>query len=77
VGANLPDDAPEKALALVLRAVPDHWSSIAVDRREGRPMEWEARNQVVCRYGREHGIATPMNDAITALLEASEATREI
>jgi ketopantoate reductase len=40
-------------------------------------MEWEARNQVVCRCGREHGIATPTNDAITALLEASEGSRGI
>ena len=45
-GANLPQDAPEKSLTLALGGAPGHWGSIAVDRREGRPMEWEARNAV-------------------------------
>jgi 2-dehydropantoate 2-reductase len=73
-GANLPDDAPEKVLERVLGAAPDHWSSISVDRREGRPMEWEVRNEVVGRLGRRYGIATPLNDAITALLRAADAS---
>lgn len=72
-GADLPDDAPERALALVLRGAPGHWSSIAVDRRERRPMEWAVRNEVVGRRGRHHGIPTPMNDAITTLLRAADA----
>lgn len=71
-GAKLPENAPEKALDLVLGSAPDHWSSITVDRREERPMEWEARNEVVQRYGRKHGIATPMNDIITMLLKAAD-----
>lgn len=71
-GAQLPDDAPEKAIDLMLRAAGNHWSSITVDRREGRPMEWEVRNEVVGRLGRKHGIATPMNDAITTLLRAAD-----
>lgn len=72
-GAGLPDDAPEKTFAAMLRGAPDHWSSIAVDRREKRPMEWEVRNAVVGRLGRQHGIATPLNDAITAMLRAAES----
>jgi len=71
-GAALPEDAPEKALALMLHGAPGHWSSIAVDRRAGRPMEWAVRNDVVGRRGRLHGIATPMNDAITTLLRAAD-----
>ncbi len=71
-GADLPDDAPEKAFAAMLRGAPDHWSSIAVDRREKRPMEWQVRNAVVGRLARRHGIATPLNDAITAMLRAAE-----
>lgn len=74
-GAELPEDAPEKALGIMLGAAGDHWTSIAVDRREGRPMEWQARNEVVGRLGRVHGIATPMNDAITILLRAADADR--
>ena len=33
-------------------------------------MEREARNAMVGRIGRRHGIQTPLNDALTALLEA-------
>jgi 2-dehydropantoate 2-reductase len=71
-GANLPPDAPEKALARMQQGAPGHWSSIAVDRREGRPMEWRARNAVVGRMGREHGVPTPLNDAVTALLQMAD-----
>lgn len=74
-GANLPDDAPEKVLDRVLEAAADHWSSISVDRREGRAMEWEVRNAVVGRLGRIHGIATPWNDAVTAMLRAADDGR--
>jgi 2-dehydropantoate 2-reductase len=72
-GANLPEDAPEKALKLVLDAAPDHWSSITVDRREGRRLEWRTRNAVVGETGRRHGIATPLNDVVTTLLKATDA----
>jgi len=73
-GADLPDDAPEKVLERILRAAPDHWSSISVDRREGRPMECEVRNAVVGRLGRRHGIKTPLNDMLVALLRAAESS---
>ena len=46
-GADLADADCERILDGVALAAGDHWSSIAVDRREGRPMEWEARNAVV------------------------------
>jgi 2-dehydropantoate 2-reductase len=71
-GASLPDDAPDKALAMALGAAPDHWSSITVDRREGRKIEWQARNAVVGARGRRHGIATPLNDLVTTLLRVSD-----
>lgn len=71
-GAALPDDAPEKVIDRVLAVAADHWSSITVDRREGNPMEWEVRNAVVGRLGRRHGIPTPWNDAMTALLRAAD-----
>jgi len=74
VGAKLPEDAPQKVIERMLAGAPGHWPSIAVDRREGRPMEWRVRNQVVCRIGRSHGVATPLNDALTVLLEAVDAS---
>ncbi len=72
-GAMLQDDAPEQALELVSDATPGHWSSITVDRREGRRLEWEVRNAVVGVRGRRHGIATPLNDLVTTLLRVSDA----
>ena len=53
------------------RAAPrDAQNSIHADRRAGRPMEIDARNGVVVRLGRKHGIATPCNQMAVALLEA-------
>ncbi len=71
-GATLSDDLPEQIIARHDNELRDHWTSIAVDRREGRRMEWEARNAVVGRIGRRHGIPTPLNDALTALLAAAD-----
>lgn len=70
-GAVLAADLPAVTFARVVAAVPEHWSSIAADRRAGRPLEWEARNAVVGRLGRRHGIATPLNDALTTLLRVA------
>jgi len=41
------------------------------DRRAGRRLESDARNGAVLRIGKRHGIATPLNAAVCALLEAS------
>jgi len=52
------------------------WTSIAQDAVAGRPMEWDARNAVVGRIGRKHNIPTPLNDALTTMLQlADEANR--
>ncbi len=40
------------------------------DRRLGLPLEVDARNGPVARIGARHGIATPLNRALTALLAA-------
>ena len=36
-------------------------------------MEWDARNAVVGRIARRHGIATPLNDALTAVLALADS----
>jgi 2-dehydropantoate 2-reductase len=51
----------------------DGKNSLHADREAGRPMEWDARNGVVSRLGRRHGIATPVSDAVTGLLAAIDA----
>jgi len=55
-----------------LEALPkDAGSSILTDRRTGRALEWEARNGVIGRLGRRHGIPTPVSDTVSALLHAA------
>lgn len=49
---------------------PERVNAMLLARREGRPLEWDARNGAVGRIGRMHGIPTPYNDAVAALLSA-------
>ncbi len=49
-------------------APPDSINSITADRLAGRPMEIEARNGVIVRKGLLHGINTPVNKMMVALL---------
>ncbi len=69
-GAVLEDGLPEDILARQRAAPPDGMNSIHADRAAGRPMELDARNGVIVRLGRRHGIATPYNDMAVALLAA-------
>jgi 2-dehydropantoate 2-reductase len=70
-GAAL-DDADAAAIVERLAAMPpDSGTSILFDREAGRPLEWDARNGVVQRFGRRHGIATPVSDVIVPLLAAA------
>lgn len=75
-GASFPEDFVEKTIEKVRGSIGGHWTSMAVDRREGRPMEWQARNAVVGHIGQRHGIRTPLNDAMTALLAVVDAPSE-
>jgi len=69
-GAVFEEGLPEKILAGQRAAPPDSMNSIHADRAAGRPMELDARNGVIGRLGRQHGIATPYNDMAVALLAA-------
>lgn len=71
-GADLPDDLGDRIVDGLARSVADHLPSIVVDRLAGRPTEWEARNEVVVRVARRHGIAVPCNEMLTALIRAGE-----
>jgi len=75
-GARLPADAPEKSIERSLVGAADHWPSISLDRREGRPLEWRVRNEVVGRRARKHGIKTPLNDLVTQLLRAADPSEQ-
>lgn len=76
-GAVLADSVPEDVLAAYRRSAPDGVNSLLADRRAARPMEIDARNGVIVRMGRKHGIATPANSMAVALLQVmAQATPE-
>jgi 2-dehydropantoate 2-reductase len=70
-GAPLSDEDAEQVIAWIGDLPPDAGSSILTDRLAGRALEWEARNAVIGRLGRRHGIATPVSDTVAALLHAA------
>ena len=69
-GAQLDDEAAETVVRHYRTSPPDSLNSMHADRIAGRRMEWDARNGVVSRLGREHGIATPVSDTVSSLLAA-------
>lgn len=75
-GARFDDDFPDKTIEYFRGPIASHWTSMAADRRDGRRMEWDARNAVVGRIGRKHGVPTPLNDALTQLLALADTTLE-
>jgi len=72
-GANLEENVAEIVLAAQRAAPADSVNSMLADRRAGRPVEIDARNGVIVRLGRKHGIATPANNMAVALMEAMVA----
>jgi 2-dehydropantoate 2-reductase len=75
-GASFPEDFIDKTIDTYRGPIGAHWTSMAADRRDARPMEWQARNAIVGQVGRRHGIPTPLNDALTALLAVADASSE-
>ena len=72
-GAALDDDLVEDVVAGYRNGPPDAINSLHADRLARRPIEIDARNGAIVRSGRRHGIATPVNQMIVALLEAAAA----
>jgi 2-dehydropantoate 2-reductase len=72
-GAVLPDDVPDNVVETYRKSPPDSINSMHADRAAGRPMEIDARNGVIVRLGRKHGIPTPCNQMAVGLLEKMAA----
>jgi 2-dehydropantoate 2-reductase len=72
-GANLEENVADVVLAAQRAAPADSINSMLADRQAGRPVEIDARNGVIVRLGRKHGIATPANSMAVALMEATVA----
>jgi 2-dehydropantoate 2-reductase len=70
VGARLDADLPGAVVARTHASPPDGVNSLLADRLAGRPMEWDARNGVIVRLGRIHGVPTPANTMVATLLAA-------
>ena len=70
-GAMLTDGIGLRVLERYRAQPPDSINSILADRIAGRPMEIDSRNGVIIRKGDEHGVMTPANRMIVALLKAS------
>lgn len=71
-GAQIPASVIEDAIER-FRNAPEGSSagSIHADRLVGNQMEIDARNGVIVRLGKQHGIPTPMNALLVTLLGAS------
>jgi len=74
-GARLDDGIVEAVVDGARRAPPDSLNSLIADRMAGRPMEIDARNGAIVRFGRKHGIPTPLNEMAVALLVAAQDPR--
>lgn len=72
-GAAIEDSIAEEIVAGQAAAPNGAMNSIHADLVAKRPMEWDARNGVVVRRGKQHGVATPFNQMTVDLLRALEA----
>jgi 2-dehydropantoate 2-reductase len=72
-GADVRDGDVDEVIATLTGMPPDLGTSMLFDRLAGRRLEWEARNGVVARLGRRHGIATPVTDGVCRRLQALDA----
>ncbi len=76
-GAELDADEAEKIFETLLGYPAEAGTSMYFDCLAGRPLEIEALNGAVVAAARKHGIATPLNGAMLALLKSvSDANAE-
>jgi 2-dehydropantoate 2-reductase len=71
-GAVLEDGLAATILEACRKAPPDSVNSLHADRAAGRPMEIDARNGAIVRFGRQHGIPTPCNEMAAIVLTAMQ-----
>ena len=74
-GRNLPLAESMQAMERIAGAMPQQFSSTAQDLARGKPTEIDHLNGHVARRGAALGIATPVNQALHALVKLAEAGR--
>lgn len=76
-GATLADDEPARAMATLFMFSGELGTSMYFDRLAGRRLEVDALTGAIVAAGARHGIVTPLNSALLALLRAiDEAAKE-
>lgn len=70
-GAVIEDGFAEKVIEGAKVAAPEGVNSMLADRLAGRPMEVDARNGAIVRFGERLGVATPLNAMAVALLRVA------
>lgn len=71
-GINLPEGQAESTVAIV-RTIPGQLSSTAQDMIRGRSTEIDYLNGYIVRLAAEHGVAAPVNQALTTIVKILEA----
>ena len=69
-GAKLADDEPARAMATLFTFSGELGTSMYFDRLAGRRLEVDALTGAIVEAGARHGIPTPLNSALLALLRA-------
>ncbi|MEJ1969859.1 MAG: 2-dehydropantoate 2-reductase [Rhizomicrobium sp.] len=69
-GARFAPDFAQTLVAMQSGPRVGRGNSMYYDRRDGKPLEWDARNGVVQRLGAKHGIPTPISDVVVPILKA-------
>jgi 2-dehydropantoate 2-reductase len=69
-GARLAQDEPSRTIATLMTFSGELGTSMYFDRLAGRQLEVEALTGAIVAAGERHGIATPINGALLALLRA-------
>ncbi|HEX4107049.1 MAG TPA: 2-dehydropantoate 2-reductase [Solirubrobacteraceae bacterium] len=75
-GVDLDPGTPEGIVSSFAGFRPTLGSSITYDHEAGRPLEWEARNEVVRRVAAGIGVATPISDVLVPLLAAASDAQD-
>lgn len=69
-GVPLDNDEPQRAMATLFTFSGELGTSMYFDRLAGRPLEVDALTGAIVAAAERHGIATPLNRALLALLRA-------
>lgn len=67
-GANIEDSFIESIIQKTMRYPQDKGNSMLTDMRQGKPLEFGAKNGIIIQMGKRYHIPTPLNDEIVAQL---------